>query len=171
VPLEPFGVLAAALLLAACGPAGAAPSGDPAPRPAAAQARYHATVPTPVASDGDVEAEALSGARAFLQSRIGRTGGAPRPSSGAPTLPVYVFRATVGEMDPDASGRTRAAVTVVVEEAAGGRVVGAMSASATAFVERTAPLAARQQRAIEGALEGALRSLPRLLDHLESGSR
>jgi len=99
-------------------------------------------------------------ARALAQTG-GVRGGAPPPRD----LRSYVFRPSVGEVRAEPTGRTRATVTVFVES--DGRIVAALRGTATAYVERSAPLAERQLAAIEGAVQGAFAHLPELVARLE----
>ena len=151
---------------------GASSSPEPEPRAPMTQvddARFYAAVPMPVDVAGNVEDDALAGAKSFLEGELARNGGAPGPSPTGGS--VYVFQVAVGTMEADPSGRTRASVSATVSTQDEGRIVGTMRGTATAFVERGQPLAVRQQRAIEGALEGALRNLPTLLSRLEQDPR
>lgn len=163
-----------AVLLAGCGSATAS-KGDAAAIPAAlapAEVRYWARIEPPRANDEGVTREALAGARRHLGQALVRTGGAPasaREAAPGPDRPSFVFHVTVTSLAADHTGRTRASVSTVVRTEAGGRIVGALSGTATAYVERSAPLAVRQERAIDGAIDGALRRWPELLARLESG--
>jgi len=114
----------------------------------------------------DVEDDALAGAKRYLVAELAKTGGVPPGDAGA-ALPAYVFHATVREMQPDPSGRTRASVELLVRTEGSGKIVGMLRGTATAYVERSEPLSTRQRKAIEGALAGALQRLPQLLDRLE----
>lgn len=127
----------------------------------------------PVAGTDGVEDEALAGAKGFLVQELVQTGGLADPTAraGDEPLPAYVFHVTVGAIEAHATGRTRASVSALIRTQGGGRIVGALRGTATAYVERTAPLSVRQQRAIEGALEGAFQRWPELLRRLEHEGR
>ena len=151
------------LLVAGCGSSSAtAPPPDDAPPPA--EPRYHATVLPAESAHGDVEQDALDATKPMVERALATTGGVFADDA-SPTLPRYLFRPSVGEITAEPTGRTRATVTIMVE--IDGRIVASLRGTATAFVDRTAPLAARQQAAIEGALEGAFQNLPALVARLE----
>lgn len=159
-----------AAVLPACG-SSVEQTATAVPRPE--RVRYYADVTMPVAGTEDVEDEALAGARSFLVHELVGTGGLADPAARADDapLPAFVFHVTVGTMEAHATGRTRASVSALVRTQDGGRLVGALEGTATAFVDRTAPLEVRQQRAIEGALQGAFQRWPELLRRLEREGR
>jgi hypothetical protein len=167
-PVQALAAVALILVVACAGSAAPTTSQPPAPPLRPEHVRYLATVPPLVSEHGDVSSAALLGAGRFLAQQLAAGGGAAREVVG-PALqrPAYVFHVTVGTVEAADSGRTRASVTAIVRTEEGGRVVGILRGTATAFVERTQPLAVRQQRAIEGAIEGALQRLSELLDRLE----
>ena len=154
------------LLIAGCGSSStAAPPPVEAHEPvAAAEARYHATVLPAESAHGDVEQDALDATKESVERALASTGGAIAGAA-PPALPQYVFRPSVGEITAEPTGRTRATVTVMVE--IDGRIVASLRGTATAYVERTAPLRERQLAAIDGALEGAFQNLPQLVARLE----
>jgi hypothetical protein len=131
-----------------------------------ANPRYHATVPTPNAPDAHVERAALRRAQKFVEQQLAQTGGSVDGDDGQ-QLPAYVFRGAVQTMESDPSGRTRAEVEIVVRVRKTGKIVGMLRGAATAYTDRNAPLAERQQRALRGAFQGALQPLPQLLERLE----
>lgn len=156
-------ILIVAAVAAACGSSSPGPSTD-ARATSSVEPRYHATVLPAEAASDDVDDDALEGMRAVVERELAHTGGVV--GDAAPSLPRYVFRPSVGDVSAEPSGRTRATVTVMVES--DGRVVAALRGTATAFVERNAPLADRQLAAIEGAVQGAFANLPTLVARLET---
>jgi hypothetical protein len=152
------------LLIAGCGSSSTAAPPPDEPVVVAAEERYHATVLPAESAHGDIEQEALDATKVIVERALAGTGGVT-DGDPAPALPRYVFRPSVGEVTAEPTGRTRATVTVMVE--INGRIVASLRGTATAYVERTAPLGDRQLAAIDGALQGAFQNLPELVARLE----